>query len=185
MKPNSSNQSIKPTAPSRGNLSVFATIPCRGLSLSRSTDGAVKPTATQIVLAYVVSISLLLTVFHRRLGLADDWEWVLMGVCVIASIGFSVSRNRQKTALAGTPPGEPRKPKRKLMWFSIVLVIVASLSSFFWLPYTGIAVPQSHLIMISITTCILSVTAYLIAWKRSQRSNKSLEPTAGRRDAQP
>jgi len=70
------------------------------------------------------------------------------------------------------------------MWFSLVLVVVASLSSFFWFPYTGIAVSQSQLIMISITTCILSVIAYLIAWKRSQRSNKSLEPTAGRRDAQ-
>jgi hypothetical protein len=30
-----SNQSIKPTAPLRNNFSVFATTPCRGLSLSR------------------------------------------------------------------------------------------------------------------------------------------------------
>jgi hypothetical protein len=30
-----SNQSMKPTAPLRGNFSVFATTPCRGLSLSR------------------------------------------------------------------------------------------------------------------------------------------------------
>jgi len=29
------NQSMKPTAPLRSNLSVFATTPCRGLSLSR------------------------------------------------------------------------------------------------------------------------------------------------------
>ena len=32
---NTSNQSMKPTAPSRNNFSVFATTPCRGLSLSR------------------------------------------------------------------------------------------------------------------------------------------------------
>jgi hypothetical protein len=32
---NTSNQSMKPTTPVRGNLSVFATTPCRGLSLSR------------------------------------------------------------------------------------------------------------------------------------------------------
>jgi len=31
----SSNQSMKPTAPLRCNFSVFATTPCRGLSLSR------------------------------------------------------------------------------------------------------------------------------------------------------
>ena len=29
------NQSMKPTAPFRNNFSVFATTPCRGLSLSR------------------------------------------------------------------------------------------------------------------------------------------------------
>jgi hypothetical protein len=29
------NQSMKPTAPPRNNFSVFATTPCRGLSLSR------------------------------------------------------------------------------------------------------------------------------------------------------
>jgi hypothetical protein len=30
-----SNQSMKPTAPDRNAFSVFATTPCRGLSLSR------------------------------------------------------------------------------------------------------------------------------------------------------
>src|SRR5206468_7529808 len=99
-----------------------------------------------------------------------------MAVSVAAFVALVVARKRQKAALAGTASEEPPKPKRKIMWFSLVLVVVTSLSSFFWLPYTGIAVSQSQLIMISITTCILSVIAYLIAWKRSQRSNKSLEP---------
>jgi hypothetical protein len=35
MHRNTPNQSMKPTAPLRGNFSVFATTPCRGLSLSR------------------------------------------------------------------------------------------------------------------------------------------------------
>jgi hypothetical protein len=33
--PHTSNQSMNPTAPSRNTFSVFATAPCRGLSLSR------------------------------------------------------------------------------------------------------------------------------------------------------
>ena len=33
--PTTSNQSMKPTAPLRNKFSVFATTPCRGLSLSR------------------------------------------------------------------------------------------------------------------------------------------------------
>jgi hypothetical protein len=143
----------------------------------------VKPTATQIVLAYVASISLLLTVFHRPLGLADYWEWVFMAVCVVALIGLFSARKRQKTALAGTASGEPPKPNTKIMWLSLVLIMIISLSSFLWLPYTGVAASHTQLIIISITTCIFSVTAYLIAWRRSHRSNKSLEPTARRQDA--
>jgi len=64
------------------------------------------------------------------------------------------------------------------MWLDLVLIMATSLSSFLWLPCTGITVSHAQLIMISISTFVLSVAAYFIAWKRSERSNKSLEPTA-------
>ena len=89
-----------------------------------------------------------------------------MAVSVVALIGLFVARKRQKAALSGTASGERPKPNRKIMWLSLVLIIVTSLSSFLWLPYTGVAVSQTQLIMISITTCILSVIAVLIAWRR-------------------
>jgi hypothetical protein len=140
-----------------------------------------KPTKTQIALAYIASISLVLMVFHRRLGLADYWERIFGVVWLVGLVAFFLLRRRQKAALSvtGANPSKPWQPNKKIMWLSLVLVIVTSLSSFFWLPYTGVAVSHTQLIMISITTCILSVTAYLIAWRRSQRSNQSLEPTAG------
>jgi predicted MFS family arabinose efflux permease len=141
----------------------------------------VKPTATQIVLAYVTSISLLLTVFHRPLGLADYWEWAFMAVCVVAGIGLFVARKRQKAALAAAGSGEAPKPSRRIMWLSLILIMLTSLSSFTWLPYTGVAVSHTQLIMISATTFVLSITAFFIALRRSQRSNKSLAPTTGRR----
>jgi hypothetical protein len=143
-----------------------------------------KPTKTQIALAYIASISLVLMVFHRRLGLADYWEWILGVVWLLGLVAFFLSRRRQKAALSVTEAtaSKPSRPNKKIMWLSLVLVIVTSLSSFFWLPYTGVAVSHTQLIMISIMTCILSLTAYLIAWRRSHRSNQSLEPTAGRRD---
>jgi len=128
----------------------------------------VKPTATQIVLAYVASISLLVTVFRQPLGLAEYWDWVFMAVCVAAGIGLFVARKRQKAVLAGSSPGERPKPNRKIMWLSLVLITIASVSSFLWLPYTGIAVSHTQLIMISATTFVLSITAFFIAWKRSQ-----------------
>jgi hypothetical protein len=105
-----------------------------------------------------------------------------MAVCVVALIGLSVGRKRQKAAFTGTASEERPKPNRKIMWLSLVFIMVASVSSFLWLPYTGMVVSQTQLIIISITTCVLSVATYLIAWRRSQRSNQSLEPTAGRRD---
>ena len=82
-----------------------------------------KPTATQIVLVYVASISLMLTAFHRRLGLADYWEYVFMSICVVALIGFSLSRKRQKAALAGIAPGGRSKPNRKIMWLGLILIM--------------------------------------------------------------
>ncbi len=130
-----------------------------------------KPTKTQIALAYIASISLVLMVFHRRLGLADYWGWIFGAVWLVGLAAFFLSRKRQKAALSVSGPipvGLPR-PNKKIMWFSLVLIIVASLSSFFWLPYTGVAVSHSQPIMISITTCILAVAAYLIAWRRSHR----------------
>lgn len=143
-----------------------------------------KPTKTQIALEYIALISLLLMVFHRPIGLADYSEWIFGVVWLLALVAFFLLRRRQKAALSvtGATPSKPSPPNKKIMWFSLVLIIVTSLSSFVWLPYTGVAVSHTQLIMISITTFILSVTPYLIAWRHSQRSNKSLEPTTGRRD---
>ena len=158
---------MEPTAsrPSYPELYMNSNPPIRCHARSRSRQlilfslgpKLVKPTPTQIVLAYVASIFLLLTVFHRPLGLADYWEWLFMAVCVVALIGLSVARKRQKAARTGAASGERPKPNRKIMWLGLVLIIVTSLSSFLWLPYTGIAVSQTQLIMISITTSILSV----------------------------
>src|SRR5438128_6551256 len=100
----------------------------------------------------------MLVVFHRPLGLADYWEWVFLAICVVAQTSFFVLRKRQKAALSGTgaPATSLSEPNKKIIWLSLALIIVTSLSSFFWLPYTGVAVSHTQLIMISITTCILS-----------------------------
>ena len=116
-----------------------------------------KPTKTQIPLAYIASISLMLMVFHRRIGLPDYWEWIFGVIWLLGLVAFFLSRRRQKIALSATGaiPSKPSRPNKKIMWPSLVLIIVASLSSFFWLPYTGVAVSHTQLIMISISTFIL------------------------------
>jgi amino acid transporter len=144
----------------------------------------VKPTPAQIILAYLGLAVLLLGVFHKRVGLNDTVGDTLVFVGLSCSLLCLFLYRRHKARLDGAASGEPLKPNRKIMWLSLVLIIVASLSSFFWLPYTGVAVSHTQLIMISATTFVLSITAFFIGWRRSQRSNKSLEPTAGRYDDQ-
>ena len=142
----------------------------------------VKPTPAQIILAYLGLAVLLLGVFHKPVGLNDTVGSALVFVGMSCSVLCLFLYRRQKARLDGAASGEPPKPNRRIMRFSLILIILTSLSSFLWLPYTGVAVSHTQLIMISITTCILSVAAYLIAWRRSQRSNQSLQPTAGRSD---
>ncbi|HEV3098851.1 MAG TPA: hypothetical protein VGY75_03975 [Candidatus Udaeobacter sp.] len=130
-----------------------------------------KPTIAQGILAYVVSISILLTVFHRPLGFADYWGWIFDAIAAVALISFFILRKRQKTRLSATrsaAAGQP-KPNKKIMWLSLALIIVTSLSSFLWLPYTGPVLSHAQLIIISITSCILCVAIFLIAWRRSRR----------------
>jgi len=113
----------------------------------------------------------MLTVFHRPLGLAGYWEWIFDAACGAAWIGFFVSRRRQKAGLAaaGAVPAAALRASKKIMWLSLVLIIATSLSGFFWLPCTGVALPRMQLILVSLSTCILSVTIFFIAWRRSHR----------------
>jgi hypothetical membrane protein len=144
----------------------------------------VKPTPAQIILAYLGLAVLLLGVFHKPVGLNDTVGYALVFVGMSCSVLCLFLYRRQRARLDGAASGKAPNPSRRIMWLSLILITFASLSSFMWLPYTGVAVSHTQLIMISATTFVLSITAFFIAWRRSQRSNKSLEPTAGRRDAQ-
>jgi hypothetical protein len=144
----------------------------------------VKPTPAQIILAYIGLAVLLLGVFHKPVGLNDTVGNALVFAGMSCSVLCFFLYRRQKARLDGTAFGEPPKPNRRMMWFSLILVMLTSLSSILWLPYTGIAVSRTQLILISAITFVLSITAFFIAWRCNQRSNQSLEPTAGRRDDQ-
>jgi hypothetical membrane protein len=131
----------------------------------------VKPTPAQIILAYLGLAVLLLGVFHKPVGLNDTVGNALVFVGMSCSVLCLFLYRRQKARLDGAASEELPKPNRRITWFSLILIMITSLSSFLWLPYTGIAVSRMQLIMISATTFILSTTAFLIAWRRSQRSN--------------
>jgi amino acid transporter len=145
-----------------------------------------KPSKTQIIMAYAVSTFLLLAVFHKPLGLADYWETAFLIATGLCWIAFFILRRRQKSSRStsediASPPDPARQ--RNVRSLSLFLLIAVSLSGPWWLPYTGTRVPFPQLVVIAIVTCITAVTIYLIALRRAQRrSNQAMQPTAGRSD---
>jgi hypothetical protein len=130
-----------------------------------------KPTKAQIAVGYAASISLMLGIFHRPLGLADYWEWIFDGACFVLWIAFFVIRRRHKAALsaAGAGSPSPSRANKKTMWLIFFILAATSLSSFLWLPYTGVVLPPTQLIIVSIISCILSLGVFFIAWRRRDR----------------
>jgi len=96
----------------------------------------VKPTKTQLVFAYVASIALMLTVFHRPLGLADYWEWVFDAICLPAWTAFFALRRKQKARASEpdqivAPPSVSRQ--KNIMRLSLFLIVAVSLAGPWWL----------------------------------------------------
>ena len=91
-----------------------------------------KPTKTQIPLAYIASISLMLMVFHRRIGLPDYWEWIFGVIWLLGLVAFFLSRRRQKIALSATGaiPSKPSRPNKTNTPPSRDFIFVTLLSSF-------------------------------------------------------
>jgi predicted cobalt transporter CbtA len=143
----------------------------------------VKSSVAQIILAYLGLALLLLGVFHKAIGLSDTLEHPLVFVGMGSTVLCLILHRRQKARLRGGESASAASPttRRTVFWISTVMIAVISLSFPWWQPYTGIVLPFSTSVIIGITTCILSMTAFSIGWRRDQRkSNQSLQPTAGR-----
>ena len=145
-----------------------------------------KPSPLEWLLSLAGSLLMMLVVFHKSLGLSDDWEWPLLISVMACGIPLLVvQRRRRNTRLAAGLPAAERPPTKRRFWFLLLLLIAVSLSGPLWLPYTGSTLPTSTLIITSITSCIFAVLAFVLSWRYwNKRSNQSLEPTDGRRDDQ-
>ena len=146
-----------------------------------------KPSKTQMIIAYAASTFLMLAVFHKPLGLTDYWETAFLIATGLCWITFFVLRRPQKSSRStseemASPPDPVRQRNVRLV--SLILMIAVSLSGPWWLPYTGTRLPFPRMVIVAIITCIMSLTIYLIALRRAQRrSNQTMQPTPGRSDA--
>ena len=142
-----------------------------------------KPSPLEWVLSLASSLFMMLVVFHKSLGLSDDWEWPLLISVMACGIPLLVVQRRRRNArLAAGLPGAAKPPPKRRFWLLLLLLVAVSLSGPLWLPYTGSTLRTSTLIITSITSCIFAILAFVLSWRYwNKRSNQSLEPTAGRR----
>ena len=123
----------------------------------------VKPSPLQIAVAYLAAILQMLVVFHKPIGLGDTTADILQVVSLACWVVFFVFWKRQKRAIkSGQAPVTPQTQPKWMFWLIIALLFIVSLSGVFWLPYTGIILTFPQLVLVSITTCILSIIAFLV-----------------------
>jgi cytochrome b subunit of formate dehydrogenase len=125
-----------------------------------------KPSPLEWFLSLAGSLFIMLVVFHKSLGLSDDWEWPLLiavAACSISSL--LVQRHRRNARLAAGMPPLEKPPTKRRFWMLLILLVVASLSGPFWLPYTGVALPLSMLIVTSVISSALAVIAFILGWR--------------------
>jgi hypothetical protein len=119
--------------------------------------------------------------FGSALGL-PEWTELPFTFIFVASIWAVVwlqRRDRRRGKIVSTPSTAPQRLHARIL---VVTVVIASLSSPFWLPYTGTHLGFSSLVIVSVVSCVVSILVLLPGMKLRQRSNKSLEPTTGRSD---
>ncbi len=125
-----------------------------------------KSSPIEAILTLGVCASGLLVVFHKPLGLSDDWEWCFLVLLWVFLIPLFILRKRRRAARlsAGLPAAEKPLTKRRF-WLFLFLIIAMSLSGPLWLPYTGVALPTSTHVVTSVIGCALAVLAFVLSWR--------------------
>jgi len=59
----------------------------------------------------------------------------------------------------------PPIESRRRFWFVLLLIVAVSLSGPLWLPYTGVTLPASVLVITSIISCAFAVVVFILSWR--------------------
>ena len=127
-----------------------------------------KATKVQIAVAYLASALLMLGVFYQPLGLTETWGMIFPFATIACWIVFFILRRQQKARGIDAPASSvPPSRQTIIRAVSLLLMVAVSLSSPWWLPFTGTRLPFPQMVIVAIITCITCVTIYLIASRRS------------------
>src|SRR4051794_40541260 len=125
-----------------------------------------KPSAQANILSLLGAACMFANVFQKPLGLPDWTGFVLpvLGVLLIWSAVWLLRRAKKRGDTSIVAPTPEQFNKR--MRLALVLVVLASLTSPFYLPYTGVTLPFFQLVICALVSCAVSVTAVLLSMRR-------------------
>ena len=115
------------------------------------------------MLFYLAFGFLALGLFRQPLHLPLWSDTIFPAAAILAFIALFVVRRRTKKA-ASAEPSPRRSQSLALRLFSLFLIAVVTLSSPWWLPYTGIHFTFTHPMVVAIIECIVAVSLYLLGW---------------------
>src|ERR1051326_1165221 len=110
-----------------------------------------KRSPLEIVLSFAMCVFAILLIFHKPLGLSDDWQWPLLIAMMACWFPlFVLQRRRRNARLASGLPATEKPLSSRRFVVSALLVIAVTLSGPLWMPYTGVGLPTSMVIVTSI-----------------------------------
>jgi hypothetical protein len=125
-----------------------------------------KPSKLDMMLSLLGSVFLLLGVFSESLGLSETLQWCVLILAPACFIPLIVLQRRRRNArlAAGLPPTE-KPPTKSRLWLLLLVIVAGSLSGPWWLPYTGVVLPASTLVVASIISCAFAVLVFVFSWR--------------------
>jgi hypothetical protein len=124
-----------------------------------------KSSAKTNAVRLVMCVGFFLAIFgHKPLGLPEWTEdaGILVGFFSAILLLWMQIKAKSRGEVAPNPAAV-----RRGTWVALAIVVVVTLSSPLWLPYTGITLGFSHLLVSAFVSCALGIAALLLGiWFR-------------------
>jgi hypothetical protein len=108
------------------------------------------------------SVLLLCSVFERKLGLPEWAGWTArIGAIVCFCLVIWVVRRAKKRGDLSVP-GQTRAQYDKRIRLALIMILIMTLATPFWLPYTGVNLPLPVRIGVALVSAVIAVAAVLL-----------------------
>jgi hypothetical protein len=125
-----------------------------------------KPSKVELMLSALGCLFGLIALVSEPLGFPGALQWSVLILAPTCFISLVILQRRRRTArvAAGFPPVE-KPPTKSRFWLLLLVIIAVSLLGPLWLPYTGVVLPASTLVVTSIIACAFAVLVFVFSWR--------------------